>query len=259
MDKAVIVGTYEFLGFHFCLHLLEQGIEVTGIHLQTQRKDLFLEEKRLEIGRNSNFVEKSMEDLLLERIPDNTIVFVDYYSYYFKQAENELMSFMNKAFINGCPDRFILFFPIQLSGGEIDKKYPVFQHSVCSSFYLPTVYGPWQPEEYAFQQCLIHPDEPVIVNEREWTEDALFIEDIIDIVMDYSCKRETKSYLLRSTISDQWQRLAHIFLQKPITIPSCDYNHVEKDVFILDVEGTEIEEGSKKQRLHLDRLTKNRY
>ena len=35
MDKVIIVGTYEFIGFQLCLSLLEQGIEVIGIHLNT--------------------------------------------------------------------------------------------------------------------------------------------------------------------------------------------------------------------------------
>ena len=58
MDKVIIVGTYEFIGFQLCLSLLEQGREVIGIHLNTNSKDPFLEEKRFEIGRNSNFTEQ---------------------------------------------------------------------------------------------------------------------------------------------------------------------------------------------------------
>ncbi len=35
MDKVIVVGTYEFIGFELCLRLLEQGIEVIGIHLES--------------------------------------------------------------------------------------------------------------------------------------------------------------------------------------------------------------------------------
>ena len=96
MDKVIIVGTYEFIGFQLCLTLLEQGREVIGIHLNTTSQDPFLEEKRFEIGRNSNFTEKDETYFdSFEPLSDPMILFIDYYSYYFKREEKKLSSVIN--------------------------------------------------------------------------------------------------------------------------------------------------------------------
>ena len=58
MDKAIIVGVYEFIGFHLCEALLQEGIEVYGVNLPIDTSDHVVDEKRLLIGRNSNFQEK---------------------------------------------------------------------------------------------------------------------------------------------------------------------------------------------------------
>ena len=42
MDKAIIIGVYEYLGFHLCLKFLEQGIEVTGVDTEMDDSDLFI-------------------------------------------------------------------------------------------------------------------------------------------------------------------------------------------------------------------------
>ena len=56
-------------------------------------EDPFLEEKRLEIGRNSNFTE--MDETYLdafEQSSDPVILFIDYFSYFFKREEKKLSS-----------------------------------------------------------------------------------------------------------------------------------------------------------------------
>ena len=55
MDKAIIVGVYEFIGFHLCEALLQEGIEVYGVDLPIDTSDHVVNEKRILIGINSNF------------------------------------------------------------------------------------------------------------------------------------------------------------------------------------------------------------
>ncbi|MEM5594163.1 hypothetical protein AAHH67_24715 [Niallia circulans] len=64
MKKAVIFGVYQFVGFHICSTLLEEGEEIIGIsYPEISIEDL--EDKRMEIGRNANFSEKSLDKLPL--------------------------------------------------------------------------------------------------------------------------------------------------------------------------------------------------
>ena len=268
MNRAIIIGTYEFLGFHFCLYLLEQGIEVIGIHLHTIDQDPFLEEKRMEIGRNDNFAEKNIDYLLsLDWFLENTFIFIDHYSYYFKQADKDLMSVVNKAFINHYPDQIVFLLPIQLYIEAVDENFntgievfPDIHHdAVYSAFYLPTLYGPWQPVEYAFQHSLIYPDIPVIVNEREWMEDALYIDDVVEKIMHSLMDRGNKSYILRSKIKDQWQRIASMFLHQSSIATSKPLTIVSKDVIVLDVGDTDLIDGFEEQKKHLMRFRERRH
>ena len=79
MKKAVIFGAYHFLGFLICSALLEEGEEIIGITYP----DLVVEdldEKRMEIGRNANFSEKSLAEFT--SILQDTNIEVLYFDFY---------------------------------------------------------------------------------------------------------------------------------------------------------------------------------
>ena len=61
MDKILVLGALEELGFEMTTCLLEEGYEVCGIHLQTGEEVVY-DERRLEIGRNANFSEISLTE-----------------------------------------------------------------------------------------------------------------------------------------------------------------------------------------------------
>jgi hypothetical protein len=144
MDKAIIFGIYEFLGFQLCLDLLEKGIEVKGIDFEMNRTDPFIEEKKMLIGRNGNFQEESLNDFILTDKQNDTFIFIDYYSYYIKQAEKELLSAISSVCLDGNA-QFVFLFPIQLSSEMQEKKKPFLPKNIIDnysiSFYLPTIYG----------------------------------------------------------------------------------------------------------------------
>jgi len=261
MDKVIIVGIYEFIGFHLCLSLLEQGIEVTGIHLKTGREDLFLEEKRLEIGRNSNFTEKEETYLVSEPLSVPTTVFIDYYSYYFKREESKLASVISTGTLKRHPYRFVVVLPIQFCEVNTYKGlFPLLsdKERLSSIFYLPTIYGPWQPTNYTFQQALIDPDEPIIVDDREWTEDALYIDDTIAVIMQHLEDREKKTFLLKSKIRGNWEKIAIMLLGKSPIEPRHEVKMLSEDVVVLDVGGIKLNQGIEKQGIHWERLKERR-
>jgi hypothetical protein len=259
MDKAIIVGAFEFIGFHLCMALLEEGIEVIGIHIPTEDDDICLEEKRLEIGRNSNFVEKDETYFVsLEPLRNNVIIFVDYYSYYMNRQEHKLKKILNTTQFLENASRFVLLLPIQLCEEKIDHNRFLTQKKDKerdnSMFFLPTIYGPWQPANYAFHQALLDPTISIRMDDREWTGDALYIEDAIETIMLHLGDRENNLFLLRSKIKDHWRKVAlKLFIQPPID-RSNESMQISKDVTVLYVKGKEINDGIDRQKRHLARL-----
>lgn len=63
MDKVLVLGALDELGFEMTALLLEEGYEVSGIHLQTGDETLY-ENRRMEIGRNANFEEMDLNEWL---------------------------------------------------------------------------------------------------------------------------------------------------------------------------------------------------
>ncbi|MGI8385467.1 hypothetical protein [Robertmurraya sp. P23] len=63
MDKVLVLGALEELGFEMTALLLEEGYEVRGIHLQTGDETIY-NDRRMEIGRNANFEEIGLNEWL---------------------------------------------------------------------------------------------------------------------------------------------------------------------------------------------------
>ncbi|WP_338449054.1 hypothetical protein R4Z09_23000 [Niallia oryzisoli] len=257
MDKAVIIGAYEFIGFHLCLSLLEKGVEVIGIHLPSLHDDDYLEEKRLSVGRNSNFIEK--DETFFEpgqSLLDNSVLFIDYYSYYRMHKENELESMINQSIVNGAA-QCILIVPVQLSNKTFAADFPlqlVKRQKDFQIYYLPTVYGPWQPHHFTFQKALLNPDKPLKIDKREWTNDALFISDVITRILAQVEKKENLEILLESSINDHWYKAASTILKNTTIEKTNEELKVNEDIVVLQVDGTILSEGVETQKRHLVRL-----
>jgi len=254
MDRAVILGTYEFIGFHLCLSLLEKGIEVIGIHLPSLSNDEYLEEMRLSVGRNSNFTEK--DETFFEQkqtFSDNTFFFIDYYSYYKNYRESEMKAILTQS-LNHINVHYIFICPIQLCNEKSSQEFPIqllkFQNHL-QIYYLPTIYGPWQPLHFTFQQALHNPDKSVTIDEREWTNDALFVSDAIDYIIGHLEEKKKQQILLKSMIDNHWQKVASLLLKNiTIEITNNDVKNCQ-DVMVVDIDSTSISEGIGRQKKHL--------
>lgn len=45
MERATILGIYDFIGYSLCRHMLDLGFEIDGIHQSGNIDDYFTEEK----------------------------------------------------------------------------------------------------------------------------------------------------------------------------------------------------------------------
>lgn len=78
MDKVLVLGALDELGFEMTALLLEEGYEVRGIHLQTGDETIF-NDRRMEIGRNANFEEIGLNEWLQQDdfTTTSTVVFLN--------------------------------------------------------------------------------------------------------------------------------------------------------------------------------------
>ena len=91
MEKAVMVGVFDFVSFHVCKALLDKGIEVRGVQIESEEnQDFLLEEKRLEIGRNANFSVTRMDDLTIPNQKETIVLSV--YDLYMLYKEEILLN-----------------------------------------------------------------------------------------------------------------------------------------------------------------------
>jgi hypothetical protein len=249
MDKAMIIGIYEFIGFHLGQYLLEQGIEVIGIHIPTDDRDPFLEEKRLFIGRNANFTEEDAKALSIVTSGLTTdVTVIDYYSFYMKRQEEELISAIEESIWPKENDSVIFLMPVQLYEDE-----GMFNHSVA--FYLPTIYGPWQPANFLFHQALFDPKSTIEIDEREWTEDALYIDDAVKMIVG-NVQPQQRHILLKSNIKDHWRMIMMMVMKHNPLQPSNQPFPLEKNLTVLKVDGIDPREGIERQKSHMDQLSR---
>ncbi len=221
MDKVVIVGVFDFVNFHVCKALLDQGIEVRGVQLETQENEDMVIEKRLEIGRNANFAEVSMGELS-NPASENEAIVLSVYDLYMNHKEDYLLNdhLLSKIISRYNWENIVILVPSQLLKNVIDLKAKVViedflkrtisKNKDCYLLYLPTVFGPWQPETFMFQSTILtemNRGKP-FKGLREETSDALFVEDTVKSIIEIIENKEPGRYLLQSGKSNQWDLCA---------------------------------------------------
>lgn len=167
MERAVIIGVFEYLGFLLCKRILEEGIEVDAVHLSQERHPM-AEQRRLEIGRNANFVEWDVEKFNSSTVESGkTIVFMDLMTENKREvaltSENkdrldEMLKQLSRK--NG---RVVFFLPFELFSSE-SPLHSNFQrlmddinmrHLSVKTFYLPALNESTESEDKDLLDALL--------------------------------------------------------------------------------------------------------
>lgn len=233
----MVVGALGFVGFHLVKKLLEDGIKVYGLDISTNQRDEIKEEKTLEIGRNANFI-------ILNSIDENEVdedlqvIFICYDSEELKDEEyvKVFTQVLEKALYWSESKGIKLIFTstleavnheVELVTEEVGYNPRNRAGELCSSWEMqikkthnkrdlpyvilrfPTLYGPWQPEHFAYHQILEMKAKRNEVKKIEdpYTEDILYIEDAIEAIIlaaDSSISKETIH--ITSGTGGQWQK-----------------------------------------------------
>jgi nucleoside-diphosphate-sugar epimerase len=215
MDKVCIYGVFEFTGFHLCKRFLEDGYTVEGIHFDAD--DWFLEEKRLEVGRNANFNEK-----LFPLAEQNLVTIIPIYDWFMAYKEGYKKVFSEVVQSLKDDQQIVYLLPIQLlSDWPNDEALEEIRSFLDQTknigkciqyFYLPTIFGPWQPASFLFQREMLnqihHVKEEIEV--REWPFDAIYVDDVLDPIIHRIESGEAGSFLIESGIPKSWELCAEI-------------------------------------------------
>ncbi|MFB5196218.1 hypothetical protein ACE198_15020 [Neobacillus sp. KR4-4] len=277
MDKAILFGLFDFVNFHICKSLLNKGLEVTGIHLAETGQIEFLEEKRLEVGRNANLIEQSLSEWGIdqEKSTPNTSLIISIYDLFMSKKEQILedgnITKQMVQYLKGNRNEVnnVLILPVQMltstfRGKEIEGFLDLIKGvgNNTQSIYLPAVYGPWQTNTFLFQKVLSSKYQEIEItsDEREWSNDVLFINDALESIVDIIETGEPGSFVLESGQKNQWLRCADYL--------NIAENHRVKNVYeSLDLnsdivkvsvkKGTSLKKSIQEQKDHVQRLYAN--
>lgn len=210
MEKAVILGAFHFVGFHLCTTLLETGEEVIGIPFPNV-KITDLEDKKMEIGRNANFSEGSWSNLPFILDKSSDVLFIDCYLLNQKEElASNIQALWNENIVDKLKNKKVKLIYNKMDIMHVKEHLLINLHKHNINYqliYLPTVYGPWQPSEFYFAQAMSGVEQDQLkVSREESTNDAIYIEDAIEEIMN-QLKRTTDSALLfQSEIKNHWKK-----------------------------------------------------
>jgi hypothetical protein len=268
MDKVVMVGVFDFVNFHVCKALLDKGIEVRGIQIETEDDYDILIEKRLEIGRNANFSEVSIGDFLNASYENETIV-LSVYDLYMRYKEEYLLNddMLFNLIGKNKWEQIVLLVPSQMLTNEYESKAEIVIDDFINRakslkqdihlLYLPTIFGTWQPDTFMFQNSILtdmNRGKP-FRGLREETSDAIFVEDTVHAIIEIIENKLPGRYLLQSGKSNQWSLCASFLRinEKGSTDRKAEAN--KDKITIFTVKNTvSIAEGLTKQIDHAHRI-----
>jgi hypothetical protein len=272
MDKAIILNVFDFVSFHVCKTLLEKGIEVKGIHVEDSEKEPFSEEKRLEVGRNANFEEYSLAAWANQEKRDtaNAMIIFSLYDLFMLYKEAILQKETVTKPILDLMERSnsaAIILPSQMMTKSIDSQVyndlqAFLEQAVgvrpnLQSFYLPAVYGPWQPETFLFQQSLLTKMNGIeeFKGVREGTMDAIYIDDAIESIFEIMSAGIQGSYLLESGRKKHWDKCAAFLNIDNNIVKSREMEQITSKTVKVTVKNiSSISESFAKQMEHTKRL-----
>ncbi|MFD1735295.1 NAD-dependent epimerase/dehydratase family protein [Bacillus salitolerans] len=281
MDRVIVIGVYGFLGNHLCTTLLEEGITVFGIDaFNNDEMNRYKEEKEMLIGRNANYHilefdrifdqfsghenkvdavyycdEQSLSsvdflDQVLSFCKENSIklIFTSSLSI-FNKKENTITEETMPSPVSAKAKRYVeLEEHIRTRSKEEAIHYTIIR--------LPVVYGPWQPETFAFQSIISKQEkgEDVKDIEDDGIGDVLFIEDVIHALIKAGSIKQTPPILhISSGKEGQWVKAMNYLLKKRMNkevAPTLFLNNLAAKVLTFEPQYT-VEEGLERQRQHV--------
>lgn len=267
MGTYIVIGAYQFVGFYVTQYLLERGEEVIGVDWgYLKRNQYIIEEKELEIGRNANFTNFPLNKLQFIEISEPCTIFLSCYD---SQKEKEDLSHLHiddiVSFLETCKKNehvktlnIVIFLTIEDDTEEFRSLLTSCKEmKSVKMVFLPTLYGPWQPECMSFEAGISQLEQQVIEASlaKEFRQDALFIADFmadLEPILDSS----DQNVQLCSGIEDHWNTCAKLVFKKEVitSLPALPTTKITKGSIHKVPNKTTPEEGITLQIEHNKRL-----
>lgn len=244
MERAVVVGAFNFIGYSLTTYLLNKGIEVYGFSFHNQENQDEVDLKLDFLGRNINFKydfdNKNNIDIYLENSQFNTLFFClnDPTTFNYGQDIEQHLQFSKnliEKICKGCRNKsshivyissLSIFDEQHQAVDENTLPSPKSNHAIihyegekflrnAAALYnipftilrVPSVYGPWQPTHMAYQQLIVKQlyNRKTDLNIIENTCDILYIDDVVKAVANAGFKRlENEIIHLASGKANEW-------------------------------------------------------
>ncbi|WP_110929081.1 hypothetical protein [Bacillus massiliglaciei] len=220
MHTSIVMGSYSFIGYYVTKHLLERGEAVIGLDWD-ECQDSFKEEKELEIGRNSNFSYVSKKEMSGCLQNFNGDIYISGYELYHSGSESEahekIMQIEEIIEETGKQCPIIMILPAWTERMNYIDKFPFWGNRDRKIIFLPTVYGPWQPEYMSFQAAISGKtnQEVTEILSKEYCREALYIEDIMCEFAEL-LKTEAKVIYVSGKQENSWRECAKLVMEEAV-------------------------------------------
>ncbi len=225
MQTSIVIGAFQFVGFHIAKYLLDQGEEVLGIDWEDRSNGNVIE-KEMEIGRNSNFLYIPVHKLRYISVIQPKTIYVSCYDFSKSLMEDkqaviqDIAAFLKELQANQNAQVIILL-PIEENRHDYHSILQVAEENDSAKLvFLPTIYGPWQPETMSFEATIRQKELSEIERaiKAEDRSDALYISDIIQTLVKIASHHEQK-ITLQSEKADQWLQCAKLLWKEDFIQP----------------------------------------
>ncbi|WP_409253425.1 NAD-dependent epimerase/dehydratase family protein [Bacillus sp. SCS-153A] len=207
MSKAIVTGGLGFIGFELCLSLLEEGMEVVAADSAGEAG-----ERWLEVGRNANITYQPLQQQVSDEF-SSACTYINLYDHFTGnktgQHLKEVLDFVERN--RSCMESAVILLPSVLSSRINEEEFlDVLDFLGKSQFnkqctvYLPTLFGPHQPESFLFQQICTNKEGAG----SEYVDDsrsAIFVKDAAAALMNIEQKASADKIQFVSDIPDSWE------------------------------------------------------
>ncbi|MDQ0215676.1 nucleoside-diphosphate-sugar epimerase [Oikeobacillus pervagus] len=211
MNQALVFSSHSFLGFEVCKQLLDEGIVV---HAVSDKR--LSEDRELEVGRNANFHFSSSYPIPY-RSKESGYVFFPFYDVLYDEEINikrwQSMMKNKDGFIPGSHFIFLYSSNWLKTNDSNQNRFQMekFKEELIEDerfkltvIYLPTLYGPRQPESFIIQKIMNQTDSEgcACIDLIDDLESAILIQDAVKMIV--SMKDKEGSFLFHNEKEDIW-------------------------------------------------------
>ena len=211
MSKAIVTGGLGFLGFEMCLAMLEEGFEVLAADTDSETG-----ERWLEVGRNANISYQHLQQPVPAEF-SNARFYINLYDHFTgnnpSQDLKEMKEFVEKN--HKCVEKAFILLPSVISKRVREDEFTEvvdfleeFKFPKQYTVYLPTLFGPHQPESFLFQQILSKSES----GGSEYVDDirsAIFVKDAVSAVINVEKESDSKKLQIVADNPDSWKESLH--------------------------------------------------